>query len=126
MNCLRCGREVEEGHAFCDGCLESMKQYPVRPGTAVMLPKRKESPAVKKTKRNMPPTPADQIRKLKKQRNRLVWTAVVLAFLLIGTLILSSRLVPADHLRPGQNYSVAETTAAATEPAAQTEGEPAA
>ena len=40
MNCMKCGREIEEGQVFCIDCLKDMEKYPVRPGTAVHLPKR--------------------------------------------------------------------------------------
>lgn len=38
LNCLKCGREIEEGQVFCNDCLVQMAKYPVKPGTAVQLP----------------------------------------------------------------------------------------
>lgn len=40
LNCLKCGREIEEGQVFCNDCLVQMAKYPVKPGTAVQLPSR--------------------------------------------------------------------------------------
>ena len=31
MNCLKCGREIEEGQVFCNDCLVQMAKYPVKP-----------------------------------------------------------------------------------------------
>ena len=113
MNCLRCGRETQDDHAFCDSCKETMKKYPVRPGTAVILPKNKESAVQRKQKRHQAPSPQDQIRKLKKQRRRLrtavTCLSVLLAFMVIAAAFYLYRERPA---KPGQNYVVVETTAA--------------
>ena len=115
MNCLRCGRETKDDHIFCDSCLETMKKYPVRPGTAVMLPRRKASTPLKKARRNLPPSPRDQIKKLKRQRNAL-WILIVLLMLILILLIGAIAYRYLDKTpKPGQNYAVAETTAAAVE-----------
>ena len=73
MNCMKCGREVEDGQVFCPACQEDMEKYPVRPGTVVLLPKREETHYVKKStsRRRAAPTPEEQIRSLK-ARLRLV------------------------------------------------------
>ena len=114
MYCLRCGRETQDDHVFCDSCQETMKKYPVRPGTAVTLPHRKENSLQKKQKRHAAPALQDQVKKLKKQRRRLrvLVTCLILALIAaIGSLIyvLYRRQPP----KPGQNYVVVETTAAA-------------
>ena len=98
---------------FCEHCLEDMKKYPVRPGTAVTLPHRKEAVQVKKTKRHAAPSPQDQIRKLKKQKRRL-WLVIVLLILLMAASIAAAAYAYRDQgPKPGQNYVVAETTAPA-------------
>ena len=38
MSCLKCGQEVSAGQVFCDSCLADMEQYPVKPGTPVIIP----------------------------------------------------------------------------------------
>ena len=40
MFCLRCGRDTGGEQIFCNKCLDSMKQYPIKPGTAVQIPDR--------------------------------------------------------------------------------------
>ena len=111
MNCLRCGRETTDDHTFCDHCLQTMEKYPVRPGTAVMLPKHKDAPVPKKTKHHLPPPPAEQIRRLKKQRLILSVVITMLIALMAAAFFVGSRYMKAEHLRPGQNYSAVETTA---------------
>ena len=41
MQCMKCGMEVPEGQVFCNGCLEVMDKYPVKPGTPVHIRPRK-------------------------------------------------------------------------------------
>ena len=48
MNCLKCGREIDAKDVFCPMCLEDMEKYPVKPGTAVHIPARKDEPAAPK------------------------------------------------------------------------------
>ena len=113
MNCLKCGRETTEDHVFCDSCREEMKKYPVRPGTAVLLPKRPKAAVVKKQRHHVhaPAQPEDMIRKLKRQRT---WLIVLLTVVLIGivsTVLLYFGYDKAEKLLPGQNYSAMETTA---------------
>lgn len=113
MNCLRCGRETQDDHAFCDSCKETMKKYPVRPGTAVVLPKNKESAAQRKQKRHQAPVPQDQIKKLKKQRRRLRITVFCLSLaLVLLTALAAFYLYHEKPVKPGQNYVVVETAAA--------------
>ena len=115
MYCLRCGRETTEDHVFCDECRKYMEQYPVRPGTAVLLPKRKEVPAVKKAKRHGPPAPKEQIQKLKKQRTALLAVLIVLCLILLAAAASIVFLIRNENVQPGQNYS-AVTQATETTP----------
>ena len=104
MNCLKCGRETEEGQVFCPDCLEKMKDYPVKPGAPVLLPRRKQPAPVKK--RHPAPTMEEQVQKLQKQ-NRILTIAlcVVLLFLLVAGAISTRYLLDKKPFRPGQNYS---------------------
>lgn len=115
MHCLRCGRETQEDHVFCDLCRNQMKKYPVRPGTAVMLPRRKETAAPKKTKRHAPPKPAELIKKLRRQRRGLRITVFCLVVLLAAVAAALVYVTKKEVVRPGQNYSaVTETTVPTT------------
>ena len=114
MNCIKCGREIEDDTVFCGSCLEDMKKYPVKPGIAIQLPGKKDAPIPKKihVKRKQPPTPEEQILKLKKRLRRMtvLWliTALLLAAAIYPTVeYLTGRTI----LLPGQNYStITDTT----------------
>ena len=109
MNCMKCGREIGEGAVFCDSCLEDMKKYPVKPGIAIQLPGRKESPAaVKKAvpKRRQPPTLEEQIAKLKKRIRRLTVLWLITALLLAAAIYPTVEYLTGRSITlPGQNYS---------------------
>ena len=113
MNCLRCGRETQDDHVFCESCRQEMEKYPVRPGTAVMLPRKREEAVIKKTKRHVhPQVPLEeQVRKLKKQRMWVFIALLVIVTLLSGTFVIYSQKWNSQVLRPGQNYSAIDSTA---------------
>lgn len=50
MYCIKCGKDTGSEHIFCDGCLDSMEKYPVKPGTPISLPVRQPLAPVKKTR----------------------------------------------------------------------------
>ena len=66
MHCMKCGREIDEGHVFCPDCLTTMERYPVKPGTAVHIPVRKDPPR-KTALRKKPLTPEEQNLRLRKK-----------------------------------------------------------
>ena len=109
MNCLKCGRETTDDHVFCDSCRAEMEKYPVRPGTAVMLPRRQEVVVQKKPKRRAPPSAAVQVRRLKRQRFLLWLLVIVLVLGLSAAAAALYHLSNAPGTKPGQNYAVAET-----------------
>ena len=78
MHCLKCGRETENEQVFCDECLEAMKSYPVKPGTAIQLPKRapQEEPKRKAHHRRALP-PEEQVLVLRKAVRWLLATTAV-------------------------------------------------
>lgn len=107
MNCLRCGREKEEGNAFCSGCLSEMEKHPVSPNTVVVLPSRRRAP-VKKVNLPRRPKPTQQqlLQKSRRRCRNLAIANAVLVLLLAGAIAVSAWL----HFRPkaaptGQNYT---------------------
>ena len=85
MQCLKCGRKIQDGQVFCEGCLEVMQNYPVKPGTVVLLPSHREKQEEKKkTGKNRPLTPVEQNMLLRAAIRRLRKVAVIL-FLLLCT-----------------------------------------
>lgn len=102
MECLKCGRETDQ--TFCPKCREVMEKYPVKPGTAVNLPKRK-SESIKKIRRHQI-TPEMQVEHLKKRIVRLWYVIVTLVLLLAIACSAAYYLHGRNKLPlPGQNYS---------------------
>lgn len=113
MGCMKCGREIEEGQVFCDACLNVMQKYPVKPGTAVQLPHRTDTPFPKKSapKRRQAPSPEEQILRLRKQLHWLVVLWLVTLALLAATIYPTVEYFAGKPLRlPGQNYSTITST----------------
>ena len=82
MFCMKCGREIESG-VFCLDCLCDMEKYPVKPGTAIQLPKRRDAvPARKMFTPRKTLTAEEQIRKLRKTLRTMVvlWIITFLLF----------------------------------------------
>ena len=110
MVCLCCGRAVSEGHAFCEECQTRMEAYPVKPGTAIHLPRRNAPVVTKKKSRRKKPISQEEyilhLRKaLRQTRIFLVLTTIVLC-LAIGMLAYQT-LHPDDNL--GRNYTIDTT-----------------
>ena len=117
VNCLKCGREIEEGQVFCNDCLVQMAKYPVKPGTAVQLPSRGSAAVSKKVhpRRRGKPAPEEQLKMLKVRVRILSALLAVCVVLLIVLSVVTFRYMSANRLLPGQNYSAVSPTVAATE-----------
>ena len=114
MNCLKCGREIEEGQVFCNDFLLQFANYPVKPGTAVQLPSRGSAAVSKKvhSRRRSKTVPEEQLRALKKRIRILSALLSVCVVLLIVLSVVTLRYMSANRLLPGQNYSAVTATAA--------------
>lgn len=119
MNCLKCGREVEENQVYCSRCLEKMAQYPIKPDIRVHIPQRANSPAPRKpAHRRRVINPEEQILRLHTHMRRLIITTVVLSLLLVTALgflgkILLDRTAKRDT---GRNYNIQTTCPNAADP----------
>lgn len=90
MPCIKCGRKLEEGQAFCADCLEEMTKYPIKPGTPVLLPQHPQTPPAKPRQKKREIKPEEQIQQLK-AANR--WLKLALTALLIGFALLAVLLI---------------------------------
>lgn len=109
MNCLKCGQRTTEDRMFCEDCLQDMEKYPVKPGTVVYLPKRREAAPPKKVSKRRVLPPEEQIKLL---RTRVKWLSIALAAAVVLILVMaypSIQYMMEDHFELGQNYSVATT-----------------
>ena len=117
MSCMKCGRDTEEGQVFCTACREVMAKYPVKPGIAIQLPGRKESPIPKKNhgKRKQPPTAEEQILKLKKRLKGMVILWLITLTLLAATIYPTVEYFLGERfVLPGQNYTAITDTETTT------------
>ena len=113
VNCMKCGREISEGQAFCEECLEIMDQYPVHPGIYVRIPPKKDYEDLRQTRRKKEMTPEEHIVLL---RNKIHWlsiavVALLAASILMGLFILRDFLMPEEE-QPSlmaKNYTVTQT-----------------
>lgn len=115
MQCLKCGRETEDSHVFCDACLAKMEKRPVKPGTPVSIYKRAKKPvsnnSVKKQKKA-----EDLLPKLQKENHHLITSVVVLSILLVLTMsgLIFKVYQDFGKLPLGQNYTTVTQTTAET------------
>lgn len=102
MNCMKCGRNVEDGQLFCPECLAVMAKYPVKPGIAIQLPQRKTSPTLKKghPKRRQPPKPEEKIRSMKK------WLRSIMILWFITLALLAATIYPTVEYFMGKAFPV--------------------
>lgn len=113
MHCLKCGKETKDNQVFCEGCLASMEQYPVKPGTPVQLPNKEPQAAKKQTSRRSAPSQEEQLAFLKKLVVRLLLAMSVLLVLLALTvsMLLHNIFAKPDTNSIGRNYTTIDSSA---------------
>lgn len=108
MSCMKCGKDTEDGQAFCAHCLEGMEAYPVKPDAHIQLPNRKAEESSKKQTRKSRPRKQHQAAKLRKQI-RWMWAVIVLLILALAFSWGKEAVIPGAK-PPGQNYTYTEPT----------------
>jgi len=117
MNCMKCGRETAGEQAFCEECLEEMRRYPVKPGTVVLLPTRREVHVPKKQTKRRTLSPEEQIVILK-QRVRVFGIALIVCIVMVLALAYPAlRHLQEDHFKIGQNWTAVVPTSGTTQTA---------
>jgi len=111
--CIKCGKQIEDDQVFCEGCLQIMERYPVKPGTPVQLPNRSASAAKKPAQRKKPLSAKEQNIRLRKL---LRWMTTALVVLLLALTVTVSMLVHTVQERDmkgaiGKNYNTINTEA---------------
>ncbi len=107
MNCLRCGKPTGQSSVFCESCLQEMEKHPVKPDTAIHLPKRAFKEQTKKTSaRKKPLSPEELVPLLRKWNRRLVALSLLLLVLLgvCAGLLLKLWLQPEEPQTPESSY----------------------
>lgn len=91
MQCLKCGKETPADQVFCDDCLADMQKHPIKPGTAVHLPKREQRASERKAPAHRQEnTAAEQISRL---RSMIRWLSATIALLSVLLLLTASMLI---------------------------------
>ena len=106
MNCMKCGREIALGQVFCKECLADMADYPIKPGTPVILPVQ-EPRSVNRRSNRKPRKPEEQLSTLRAVATvlSLLLIAVTLTFGFITQSLLNKLEEAPEEPTPGQNYS---------------------
>ena len=96
---------------FCDSCLEVMEARPVKPGTAVLLPKHNNVVAAKKpTHRKRALPPEEQVLHLRRALRRMyLCVAVLIVVLGMATALLVYEVLEENAPVIGQNYTIDTT-----------------
>ena len=108
MSCMKCGKDTEDGQAFCARCLEGMEAYPVKPDAHIQLPNHKAEESSKKQTRKSRPRKQRQAANLRKQI-RWMWAVIILLLLALAASLGRDTVIPEIKL-PGQNYTYTEPT----------------
>lgn len=111
MLCMKCGTETGSEQIFCSKCLETMAKCPVKPGTAVQLPKRPDPSEKKSQTAKQPLNMREQNRRLRKRVKRLriaLLGAVLLLALSVAALVWKLQEEPTEN-NIGQNYNTMDT-----------------
>lgn len=121
MNCMKCGRDIEEGQIFCSICLDDMAKYPVKPNIAIQLPHREHHVAAKKPQaRRRPATAEEKLQVAHRFLRRILVLWLITLGLLIASLYPAALFLLGETFRlPGQNYSTFSTEPTAAPTAAE-------
>lgn len=109
MNCMKCGRETVGEQVFCTDCLLEMEKHPVKPGTVVLLPRRRESTQAKKASKKRTLSTDEQLRSLRRWAKGLTIALCICIALILAMLYPTIHYLMHDHFEIGQNYSTVVT-----------------
>lgn len=108
MYCLKCGRETDSSHVFCDTCLEVMARYPVKPDAAVQLPHRSLAPERPSVPKKRPPSTEELLAQARRQNRKLQRLVILLCI----AMTLTAGLFLLRHFKApiieniGRNYTI--------------------
>lgn len=110
LYCLKCGRKTDEKQVFCDSCIASAKEYPIKPDAVVVLSHR-DAPPLRTGPRKRPPTAEERLAKTKLCNRWLIVTVVILGLALSvasAYLVQQSNELQFSQL-VGRNYTIQTT-----------------
>lgn len=105
-SCMKCGREMPAGRAFCEECLADMERYQVPSDMPVVIPARPESSPARRAKQRRERKPEEQNRIL---RRMVLWISLIAVLLAVvggvAIAILTGRLQDMQAMLPQHNNS---------------------
>ncbi len=109
MFCMRCGKELKDGHVFCPECQDIMKTHPIPAGTPIHLPQRNLPGNQRRRGSNRRDRkPEEQIHRLRSAVRWLTLGLVVATLAFAFTAVILLRQFdrdPPPEVPKGQNYS---------------------
>ena len=105
MNCLKCGKEINDGQVFCANCLQAMEQYPVKPDAAIHLPNRVAKPVAKQRRSRRRRNKDAQLRHVRKVVRILIAVVILLTLLLATTAAALVVTLQQKDSNIGKNYT---------------------
>ena len=113
MQCLRCGRKIEDEEVFCFLCEAVMVKQPVKPNTVVSIPDRNARPRPAPSRK--PARPEEDTSGLRRTILQLrLWVCMLLTLLVLCAAALTWQELHRES-KPaiGQNYtSITDSTPA--------------
>ena len=106
MICTKCGREHDDDSVFCRKCLDTMKNYPVKPDAALQLPKR-NTLAAKKPSTRKKTVSAEELVIQQRKTIKMLWITLLCSIILLAlSITLLFHLVQEEDIQVtiGQNY----------------------
>lgn len=107
MNCMKCGREVDEGQVFCPKCLELMAQEPIKISVPVHIP---QQPPKRTTSRRPVIHLEEELHRFEVASDWMrIWIILLAMTSALLTMALYHREIGAVADELGKNYSTVET-----------------
>ena len=109
MNCMKCGKEIQDGQVFCQECLADMEKHPIPQDAHPQILQRPAKSTDKKAREVPMPVQLNRLRKLVR------WLLGIIAVLLVAVATLTLLLVHSqksgDSAAPiGRNYTTVPKT----------------
>ena len=112
MYCLKCGKSTQGEQVFCDACLDTMDNYPVKSDVPIHLPNRTILPTTKKPTHRKRTIPLEeQIQNLRHANRRLSTIVLVLVVALgicaglLAYQLLNAQSTTETNPSSGKNYT---------------------
>ena len=106
MNCMKCGREAEDGQVFCSECLDQMESEPIRISTPVHIPRQ---PTKGRTIHHPTLHSEEEVKRLERANERLrVWVLLLAMATVLLAMAAYHKEVATVVDELGKNYSVVE------------------